>query len=222
MWGELRCPIGCWRVHFSWSSPWGGLSYWSVSGEQALWPAAGTGWALGWRPRPNPEWWRNKYGDIEQKCCTLYFLNDWCAAEYFLWGTSGGVFVGGVTSEALDEAFDGEGLTDSFESLSASLAPLPFTWEHRWSSASILIINTNKPLNVLNFMNILPFKRQGSHKCVEYQASPQGGSLGFELTVWQLPTWAKYYKAQVKKTIPKYKVRPINDNFCWFIDLGIT
>lgn len=52
-------------------------------------------------------------------------------SKYFLLGTSGGVFVGGVTSEALDEALDGEGLTDSLESLSASFAPLPFTWKHK-------------------------------------------------------------------------------------------
>lgn len=53
--------------------------------------------------------------------------------------------MGGVTSEALDEAFDGEGLTDTLESLSASLVPLPFTWEHKHSSSasSILIRNTD-------------------------------------------------------------------------------
>lgn len=34
----------------------------------------------------------------------------------------------GVVSEALDEALDGEGLTDILESLSA---PLPFTWGHK-------------------------------------------------------------------------------------------
>lgn len=44
--------------------------------------------------------------------------------------TSGGVFAGGVPSEVLDEALDGEGLTDSFEVLSGSVAPLQFTWEH--------------------------------------------------------------------------------------------
>ncbi len=53
--------------------------------------------------------------------------------------TSGGVLVGGVVSEALDEALDGEGLIDSLESLSASLAPLPFTWEHKHSSASEIV-----------------------------------------------------------------------------------
>lgn len=45
--------------------------------------------------------------------------------------TSGGVFAGGVVSEALEEALDGEGLTDSFESLAASLAALPFTCKHK-------------------------------------------------------------------------------------------
>lgn len=61
-----------------------------------------------------------------------------CASEHFLRRTSGGVFVGGVVSEALEEALEGDGLIDSFESLSASLAPLPFTWKHKRSSASLL------------------------------------------------------------------------------------
>lgn len=60
---------------------------------------------------------------------------------------------GGVPREVLDEALDGEGLTDSFEFLSGSVAPLPFTWEHR------------QP----------PFKGIVN---VKYQESPQGGSLG--------------------------------------------
>lgn len=33
----------------------------------------------------------------------------------------------GVVSDVLEEALDGEGLTDSFDSLCVSLAPLPFT-----------------------------------------------------------------------------------------------
>lgn len=45
--------------------------------------------------------------------------------------TSGGVFAGGVPSEVLEEALEGEGLTDSFEFLSASVAPRPFTWGHK-------------------------------------------------------------------------------------------
>lgn len=45
--------------------------------------------------------------------------------------TSGGVFAGGVVSEALDEALDGEGLTDTFESLVASFATLPFTCKRK-------------------------------------------------------------------------------------------
>lgn len=44
--------------------------------------------------------------------------------------TSGGVFVVGVVSDALDEALEGEGLTESFESLSASVFALPFTCEN--------------------------------------------------------------------------------------------
>lgn len=57
----------------------------------------------------------------ESLLCIMH--KDW---HDFLWCTSGGVFVGGVVKEALDEALDGEGLTDTFESLS-SFAPLPFT-----------------------------------------------------------------------------------------------
>lgn len=40
--------------------------------------------------------------------------------------TSGGVLVGGVTREALDEALEGDGLMDTLESLSASVDPFPF------------------------------------------------------------------------------------------------
>lgn len=62
-----------------------------------------------------------------------------CRANVFLRGspqrrTSGGVLAGGLPSEVLDEALDGEGLTDSLELLSGSVAPLPFTWEHRQPS----------------------------------------------------------------------------------------
>lgn len=71
--------------------------------------------------------------------------------------TSGGVFAGGVPSEVLDEALDGEGLTDSFEFLSASVAPLPFTWEHNHS----------------------PFNATVN---AEYQDPPQGGSMGLHLS----------------------------------------
>lgn len=85
-------------------------------------------------------------------------MKDGCAAEYFLWRTSGGVFVGGVVSEALDEALDGEGLTDSFESLSASLAPLLFTWEHKYSSASLRYIYWQTIKYIDNIMNIYPLK----------------------------------------------------------------
>lgn len=49
--------------------------------------------------------------------------------------TSGGVLAGGVTREALDEALEGDGLTDSLESVSASRAPLPFIWTHTHTSA---------------------------------------------------------------------------------------
>lgn len=56
----------------------------------------------------------------------------------------------GVAREVLDEALEGEGLTDTFESLSASLSPLPFTWEHNHSSASIFTTDTDNPLNTLN------------------------------------------------------------------------
>lgn len=41
--------------------------------------------------------------------------------------TSGGVFAVGVVRDVLDEALEGEGLIDSFESLSAFLVALPFT-----------------------------------------------------------------------------------------------
>lgn len=83
-------------------------------------------------------------GDTEQKKYASCFFGVMCCRAFPV-GTSGGVFVGGVTSEALDEAFDGEGLTDTLESLSASLVPLPFTWEHKHSSSasSILIRNTD-------------------------------------------------------------------------------
>lgn len=54
--------------------------------------------------------------------------------RYWHGRTSGGVFAGGVPSEVLDEALDGEGLTDSFEFLSGSVALLLFTWEHNHSS----------------------------------------------------------------------------------------
>lgn len=50
--------------------------------------------------------------------------------------TSGGVSVGWAMSEVLDEVLDGEGLTDSLESLAASLAPRPFTWEHKHSASA--------------------------------------------------------------------------------------
>lgn len=54
-----------------------------------------------------------------------------CSCKHSLGRTSGGVFAGGVPSEVLDEALEGEGLTDSFEFLSASVAPRPFTWGHK-------------------------------------------------------------------------------------------
>lgn len=81
---------------------------------------------------------------IQNKKVCIRFSGVMCC-RVFPVCTSGGVFVGGVTSEALDEAFDGEGLTDTLESLSASLVPLPFTWEHKHSSSasSILIRNTD-------------------------------------------------------------------------------
>lgn len=41
--------------------------------------------------------------------------------------TSGGVFAVGVVRDVLDEALEGEGLIDNFESLSALLVTLPFT-----------------------------------------------------------------------------------------------
>lgn len=73
---------------------------------------------------------------------TLYFCH---ARGHFLRGTSGGVFVDGVTREVLDEALDGDGLTDSFESLSASLAPFPFTWGHKHPSAFRLSVIIEQP-----------------------------------------------------------------------------
>lgn len=75
--------------------------------------------------------------------------------------TSGGVLAGGVPSEVLDEALDGEGLTDSFEFLSGSVAPLPFTWEH-----------TQPPFNgIVNG---------------KYQESPHGGSRGIYFKLFSL------------------------------------
>ena len=72
-WAER--PIGCWRVRSSWSSPLAGLSCWSVSGGRALWPAAGTGWALGWPQRSNPEWWRTEKNG--KKCrLSAYFIKN--------------------------------------------------------------------------------------------------------------------------------------------------
>lgn len=94
---------------------------------------------------------KKKIGDDKRNalynCKTDMFLG--CS----LGRTSGGVFASGVPSEVLDEALDGEGLTDSFEFLSGSVAPLPFTWEHNHSSF-------NTTVNA------------------EYQDPPQGGSLG--------------------------------------------
>lgn len=121
-----------------------------------------------------------------------------CASEHFLRRTSGGVFVGGVVSEALEEALEGDGLIDSFESLSASLAPLPFTWKHKRSSASLL--SEKKTIKYTkNLMNILPgrlscervtFQQMTLGKyhsffpaVVRYQTTPQGGSLAFELVI---------------------------------------
>lgn len=77
--------------------------------------------------------------------------------------TSGGVFAGGVVSEALDEALDGEGLTDTFESLVASFAMLPFTCKHKRQWASL--------------MKICKIPTFSQHSC-QYQTSPQGGSIG--------------------------------------------
>ena len=57
--------------------------------------------------------------------------------------TSGVVLAGGVVSEVLEEVLDGEGLTDIFESLCASLAPLPFTWGHKHSSSASPQYNDN-------------------------------------------------------------------------------
>lgn len=63
---------------------------------------------------------------------TLWMAVRPCIPALFPLGrTSGGVLAGGDPSEVLDEALDGEGLTDSFEFLSGSVAPLPLTWEHR-------------------------------------------------------------------------------------------
>lgn len=100
--------------------------------------------------------WRKE--DIrDDKRNTLYDGNTDMFLGCSLGRTSGGVFAGGVPSEVLDEALDGEGLTDSFEFLSASVAPLPFIWEHNRSSL-------NTAVNA------------------EYQDPPQGGSLGSDLT----------------------------------------
>ena len=102
-----------------------------------------------------------------------------------LWCTSGGVSVGGVVSEVLEEVLDGEGLTDSFESLSASLAPLPFTWQHKYTSASLryiywqIIKCTDDTVNLLWMGNYYPF----FPALVQYENSPQGGCLGFELVI---------------------------------------
>lgn len=60
--------------------------------------------------------------------------------------TSGGVFVGGVVSEALDEALDGDGLTDSLESLSASTTrPLTCSTHTHQHLVTIIAADTDSP-----------------------------------------------------------------------------
>lgn len=73
--------------------------------------------------------------------------------------TSGGVFVVGVVREVLEEALDGEGLTDSLESLSASLACLPFTCREQSCCLTTNIfllqftVNSNLKFNVVFIKN---------------------------------------------------------------------
>lgn len=92
--------------------------------------------------------------------------------------------MGRVVSEVLDEALEGEGLTDSIESL--SVAPRPFTWEHTHSSSTPLhYILISQYSDIHEYYQHLQESQcdweTDSLLLMQYQSLPQGGNLGFEL-----------------------------------------